>query len=166
LPFQLNQVLTAQVKLFVNLLCTQKPSGGISGWPVRDLEATKGPWLHSCIKGYALGDRILAPGFHVYTSNIFELKLNGKFPVATGYRPLVQLAFSILSAGCLILQNLVHMYCDNGCESQNYSLDAWNELPQDFSRRVRHRLDELHGVYGEERRKKRCYLEHTTDAMK
>lgn len=129
-----------------------------------DPKATQEPWLLACVKAYALGDRLLAPGFCRTANNISEIKLDGAFPV-DGWRFLVKLAFSILSSRCLILQSLVDTYCSNWGKGHDEGLSFRNGLSQEFERRVRRRFEELRGVAGEESFKKRCYLEHSSYSM-
>jgi hypothetical protein len=116
-----------------------------------------------CLEGYALGDRLLNPVFRRKMAFLLDDNLDGQFFSHSPCQTLVRRAFSNLPQSCIILQKLIDIYCLNwDVDHSNYSLKTQNELPRDFLRRVTHKLHQLGKMTEEEKKQKRCYLEHAT----
>lgn len=169
------RVLTtlAIVALFVNWLYTKTLPSSWTEW--QDLETFE-PVPYSimysnrqlsCIKAYALGDRLITPAFCRATNNVCHSIFHSSSWICIDISPSVQLAFSELPQGCVLLQKLIDTYCiDWNDDYSNYSLEIRNKLPIEFHRRTANKLHELSKMNTAERKQKRCYLEHANDADK
>lgn len=158
------------VSLFVNWLYTKEVPYTIHEW--EDMNTfgpypTQGSRLREFISAYALGDRLLAPAFCHATNNGFDKIFRDYLGCPGKGRRLISVAFSNLPSACILLQNLVDGYCEKWEKGDvDYSLKAQNEFPQDFLRRAMHRLHELSEMTDEEKKQRRCYLEHDSDSGK
>ena len=123
--------------------------------------------IDACIKAYALGDRFLISNFRRAANNLFAELLPGFYFSDIQGRLSTVYALKNIPSDRVILQNLVDQYCYYWADdSGDYTLSAQNELPRSFLRRVTNRFQELSEASAEEKRRKRCYMEHVSDVEK
>lgn len=157
------RVLTtlAIVALFVNWLYTKTLPSSWTEW--QDLETFE-PVPYSimysnrqlsCIKAYALGDRLITPAFCRATNNVCHSIFHSSSWICIDISPSVQLAFSELPQGCVLLQKLIDTYCiDWNDDYSNHSLEIRNKLPIEFHRRTANKLHGLSKMNTAERKQK------------
>jgi hypothetical protein len=117
--------------------------------------------------GYALGDRLLAPTFSRATNNEFQTEFGRMYFADHSGRLAVSFAFAILRPGCVLLQRLVDEYCAAWEDGIHFTLEAQDELPRAFLRRVTKRFQELSVMSdGVKEDESLCYLEHASEGEK
>jgi hypothetical protein len=117
--------------------------------------------------GYVLGDRLLASTFSRATNNEFQTEFGRNYFADHSGRLAVSFAFATLRPGCVLLQRLVDEYCVVWEDGNHFTLEAQDELPRAFLRRVTKRFQELSVMSDKEKKdESRCYLEHASEGEK